>query len=49
MKRPNKDFQVKVYLNVGHEFMNDTNPTMYNKEVADNAWEKALQILKKQL
>jgi carboxymethylenebutenolidase len=49
MKKLNKNFQFKVYPNVGHAFMNDTNPTTYNKEVADNAWKKALQFLKKYL
>jgi carboxymethylenebutenolidase len=49
MKKLNKDFQFKVYPNVGHAFMNDTNPTTYNKEVAENAWKKALQFLKKHL
>ncbi len=39
----------KGYPNAGHAFMNDTNPTTYNKEAAEDAWEKALQFLKKHL
>ncbi len=46
MKKFNKDFRSKVYPNTGHAFMNDTNPTTYNKEAADDAWREALQFLK---
>jgi carboxymethylenebutenolidase len=46
MKKFNKDFRSKVYPNTGHAFMNDTNPTTYNKEAADDAWKEALQFLK---
>jgi len=49
MKRLNKDFRFKVYPNTGHAFMNDTNPTTYNKEAADDAWKEALQFLKAHL
>ncbi len=49
MKRLNKDFRYKVYPNAGHAFMNDTNPVTYNKEAAEDAWEKALQFLAKHL
>jgi len=49
MKKLNKDFQYKIYPNTGHAFMNDTNPTTYNKEAAEDAWEKALQFLEKHL
>jgi len=49
MKKLNKDFQYKIYPNAGHAFMNDTNPTTYNKEAAEDAWEKALQFLEKHL
>jgi carboxymethylenebutenolidase len=49
MKKLNKDFRFKVYPNTGHAFMNDTNPTTYNKEAADDAWREALQFLKAHL
>ncbi len=49
MKKLKKDFQFKVYPGAGHAFMNDTNPTTYNKEAADDAWKEALQFLKKHL
>ena len=49
MKKLNKDFRFKVYPNTGHAFMNDTNPTTYNKKAADDAWKEALQFLKEHL
>ncbi len=49
MKKLNKDFRFKVYPNTGHAFMNDTNPTTYNKEAADDAWREALRFLKTHL
>jgi carboxymethylenebutenolidase len=49
MKKLNKDFRFKMYPNTGHAFMNDTNPTTYNKEAADDAWREALQFLKAHL
>ncbi|MGB8217508.1 MAG: dienelactone hydrolase family protein [Candidatus Methanoperedens sp.] len=49
MKKLKKDFRFKVYPNTGHAFMNDTNPTTYNKEAADDAWKEALQFLKAHL
>jgi carboxymethylenebutenolidase len=49
MKKFNKDFRFKVYPNTGHAFMNNTNPTTYNKEAADDAWKEALQFLKAHL
>ncbi len=49
MKKLRKDFRFKVYPNTGHAFMNDTNPTTYNKEAADDAWREALRFLKAHL
>ncbi len=49
MKKLNKDFRFKVYPNTGHAFMNDTNPTTYNKEAADDAWKEALEFLKERV
>ncbi len=49
MKKFNKDFRFKVYPNTGHAFMNNTNPTTYNKEAADDAWKEALHFLKAHL
>ncbi len=49
MKKLNKDFRFKVYPNTGHAFMNDTNPTTYNKKAAVDAWKESLQFLKEHL
>ncbi|VVB88020.1 Dienelactone hydrolase family protein [uncultured archaeon] len=49
MKKLKKDFRFKVYPDTGHAFMNDTNPTTYNKEAADDAWREALKFLKAHL
>ncbi len=46
MKDNNKSFEYTVYPNTGHAFFNDTNKNMYNKEAAENAWEKTLEFLK---
>jgi carboxymethylenebutenolidase len=46
MKDNNKSFEYIVYPNTGHAFFNDTNKNMYNKEAAENAWEKTLEFLK---
>jgi len=49
MKKFNKEFDSVVYPNCGHAFFNDTNPAMYNKDAATDAWEKSLAFLSKNL
>ncbi len=44
-----KQFESVVYPDCGHAFFNDTNPNMYNKEAADDAWERTLAFLKDNL
>lgn len=44
-----KKFQAVEYPDVGHAFFNDTNPNLYNKEAADDAWERMLEFLKENL
>lgn len=46
MKENNKSFEYIVYPNTGHAFFNDTNINMYNKDAANDAWEKTLEFLK---
>lgn len=46
MKDNNKSFEYKVYPNTGHAFFNDTNKNMYNKDAADDAWNRTLDFLK---
>jgi carboxymethylenebutenolidase len=45
MKAYSKDFEATVYPDTGHAFFNDTNPTMYKKEAADDAWKKTVKFL----
>lgn len=49
MKEYGKDFTYTVYPHTGHAFFNDTNPTTYNKEAANDSWQKALQFLSRVL
>ncbi len=49
LKKLGKNFQSVVYPGVGHAFFNDTNPATYNKEAAQDSWEKALGFLNKYL
>lgn len=49
MQKNGKSFEVIVYPNVGHAFFNDTNFRTYNKEAAEDAWEKIIAFLKKNL
>jgi carboxymethylenebutenolidase len=41
-----KPFEAVVYPDCGHAFFNDTNPNMYFKEAADDAWGRLLEFLK---
>jgi carboxymethylenebutenolidase len=44
-----KKFLAIQYPDCGHAFFNDTNPNTYNKEAADDAWERTLAFLKENL
>ncbi|HUC01820.1 MAG TPA: dienelactone hydrolase family protein [Candidatus Paceibacterota bacterium] len=46
MKKNGKVFDPIVYPGAGHAFFNDTNPRMYNREAADDAWKKVLAFFK---
>ncbi len=45
MKRLGKRFTHTVYPGVGHAFFNDTNPNIYDRKTAADAWGKVLKIL----
>lgn len=49
MKKYKKDFTSYVYPDTGHAFFNDSNSNRYNKKAADDAWEKSLAFLSKNL
>ena len=39
------DFMARTYPGTGHAFFNDTNRVAYNKEAADDAWQRTLDFL----
>lgn len=41
-----KQFLAVEYPDCQHAFFNDTNPTTYNKEAADDAWGRMIEFLK---
>ncbi|HEX5430123.1 MAG TPA: dienelactone hydrolase family protein [Patescibacteria group bacterium] len=49
MQSQHKNFEAVVYPNIGHAFFNDTNTRMYNKQAADDAWQKAVTFLENNL
>jgi carboxymethylenebutenolidase len=49
MKKDGKAFEAIVYPGVGHAFFNDTNAHAYNREAADDAWQKVTAFLKANL
>jgi carboxymethylenebutenolidase len=44
-----KNFEYHVYPNTGHAFFNNANPTTYNKEAAEDSWQRTLDFLNKYL
>ena len=49
LKAANVKYDQYVYEGVNHAFNNDTSPARYNAEAAKLAWERTLQVFKKQL
>ncbi|TKB95149.1 dienelactone hydrolase family protein [Pedobacter cryophilus] len=43
------DYQIFVYDGVNHAFNNDTSPTRYNEAAAKLAWDRTLELFKKEL
>lgn len=44
-----KDGVVKIYEGVGHAFFNDTRPDAYDKQAAEDAWQRVTQFLSQHL
>jgi carboxymethylenebutenolidase len=44
-----KTFAIEVYEGAGHAFFNDTRPEMYRPEVAERAWARAIEFLRRHL
>lgn len=45
MDKADVDFSYQVYGDCGHAFFNDTNEYAYNKEAADDSWNRTLEFL----
>lgn len=43
------DFQAHVYPEAGHAFFNDSNPAVYNRDAAEDAWRRTLAFLHENL
>ncbi len=44
-----KDFEMRIYPGAAHAFFNDTNPTTYRKDAAEDAWERVLRFYRRTL
>ncbi|HJQ83856.1 MAG TPA: dienelactone hydrolase family protein [Candidatus Binatia bacterium] len=42
-------FDVRIYPNAGHAFMNETRPAMYRKDAAADAWPRLVAFLRERL
>ena len=47
LKANNKVYELYVYEGANHAFNNDTNAARYNKDVAELAWSRTVEFLKK--
>ncbi len=44
-----RDFEMRIYPGAPHAFFNDTNPTTYRKEAAQDAWDRVLRFYRRTL
>lgn len=49
MKKYNKVYDYRIYPGAQHAFHNDTNPARYDAKAAQEAWERTLSFLRKNL
>jgi carboxymethylenebutenolidase len=49
LKAASVDYKMFMYEGTAHAFFNDTNPSRYNKEAAQLAWERTVAFLKEKL
>ncbi len=49
LKENKKEYQIFIYEGVNHAFNNNTSPTRYNETAAKLAWERTMDLLKKEL
>ncbi|MBB3019845.1 carboxymethylenebutenolidase [Microvirga lupini] len=49
LKQAGKTYEIHMYQGVNHAFNNDTNAARYDKTAADQAWQRTVAFLKKNL
>lgn len=49
LKKNHIDYKLYIYEGVNHAFNNDTSPTRYNEAAAKLAWQRTMDLFKKQL
>lgn len=49
LKALGKEAEIKIYQDVDHGFFNDTRPEVYNREAANDAWQKVLEFYRQHL
>ena len=49
LRKASVDYKIYRYEGAQHAFNNDTNPSRYNKEAAQLAWQRTISFLKEKL
>jgi carboxymethylenebutenolidase len=49
LKQAGKTYEIHLYEGANHAFNNDTNAARYDKDAADQAWQRTVAFLKKNL
>ncbi len=49
LEKASVDYRIYMYPGANHAFNNDTNPSRYNKEAAQLAWQRTISFLKEKL
>jgi carboxymethylenebutenolidase len=49
LKNAGIDHEAVTYPGTGHAFFNDTRPEVYNREASEDAWQRALELFRKNL
>jgi carboxymethylenebutenolidase len=49
LKSLGKKIDVVIYPNADHGFFNDTRPTVYNPDAAEDSWRRTIEFFRKHL